>query len=78
MQELRQTLESQDPLDQFDRVVVESIVEKVIVGDYDSEGKPVPYKLTFILKDNQNLIADYDRKRYKEKQREIKRKGTVS
>ena len=36
MQELRQTLETQEPLDVFDRIVFESIVEKVIVGGYDS------------------------------------------
>ena len=33
MQELRQTLETQEPLDVFDRIVFESIVEKVIVGE---------------------------------------------
>ena len=74
MNELSQILETQDPLDKFDRIVFESIVEKVIVGEYDSDGKPVPYKLTFILKNDQNLTADYDRNKYKEKQREIKRK----
>ena len=78
MQGLRHVLKTQDPLDKFDRIVFDSIVEKVIVGGFDSEGKPAPYKLTFVLKSDQTLTADYDRKRYKEKQKEMKRKGRVS
>ena len=50
MQELRHTLETCDPLDQFDQAVFDSIVEKVIVGDYDPADRPSPYKLIFVLK----------------------------
>lgn len=34
-------------LNKFDRVVFESIVEKVIVGDVSEDGTVDPYKLTF-------------------------------
>ena len=50
MSQLRQTLENEDSLDKFDRMVFESIVEKVIVGGYDADGNPAPYKLAFVLK----------------------------
>lgn len=56
---LRQTLEQEDALDEFDRIVFESIVEKVIVGGFDEAGNPAPYKLTFVLKCSQNMnVAD--------------------
>lgn len=48
--EFRRTLEQNEVLDTFDRYVFESIVEKVIVGGYDIEGKKDPYMLTFIYK----------------------------
>ena len=45
-------------------MVFESIVEKVIVGGYDVDGNPAPYKLAFILKCDEtlkvrNAKADY-------------------
>lgn len=49
MSELRETLEKEDILDEFDRTVFESIIEKVYVGGYEEDGTPDPYKLTFIL-----------------------------
>lgn len=59
MKQLRQTLEQEEVLDEFDRIVFESIVEKVIVGGYDEAGNPAPYKLTFVLKCSQNMnVAD--------------------
>ena len=68
MLQLRQMLEHEEILDKFDRLVFESIVEKVIVGGYDENGNPLPYKLTFVLKCNQdmNVIdakADYKSKK---------------
>lgn len=58
MSQLRKALENEDALDEFDRIVFESIVEKVIVGGYDEDGNPTPYKLTFVLKCNQDLKVD--------------------
>ena len=77
IRDLRHTLETKDPLDQFDRLVFDSIVEKIIVGGYDSEGKPSPCKLTFVLKADQKVVAINNRERYKEKQKEIKRRNRV-
>lgn len=59
MKELRQRLTEVDVLDNFDRVVFESIVEKVIVGDVNEDGSVDPYKLTFVLKGNgKKAISD--------------------
>ena len=74
MEQLRKTLTTKDPLDAFDRVVFESIVEKVIVGGYDEDGNVLPYKITFVLKSNQNMAASYDLKKYRNKQKELKKK----
>ena len=64
MKIIRAKLKNADVTDEFDRLVFESIVEKVIVGGYDADGNPSPYKLTFVLKSNQtlkvkNARADY-------------------
>lgn len=72
MAQLRKTLENEETMDEFDRVVFESIVEKVIVGGFDEDGNPTPYKLTFILKCDQNLNimdakADYKANHKKER-----------
>lgn len=60
-------------LDVFDRDVFESIIEKVIVGGYDKDGNPDPYKLTFVLKGNQSGVIPDAKNHYKEMQ-----KGKVS
>lgn len=52
MKELREKLSEEDVLDEFDRVVFESIVEKVVVGEMNEDGLIDPYKLTFVLKGN--------------------------
>ena len=43
-------MEHNEVLVEFDRVVFESIIDKVIVGGYDDEGNPDPSMLTFIYK----------------------------
>ncbi len=71
MSELQNALKlDENPLSEFDRIVFENITEKVIVGGYDEENNPLPYKLRFILKCDQNLrvedaIADYKVKHQK-------------
>lgn len=69
MEQLRKTLENEDILDEFDRIVFESIVEKVIVGGYDENGNPSPYKLTFVLKCNQDLKVNDAKADYKANQK---------
>ena len=66
---MRQMLEHEEILDKFDRLVFESIVEKVIVGGYDENGNPLPYKLTFILKCNQDMNVIDARAEYKSKKK---------
>ncbi|MCR2043785.1 zinc ribbon domain-containing protein [Anaerosalibacter massiliensis] len=48
--EFKKTLEQNEVLSEFDRYVFESIVEKVIVGGYDEDGKKDPAQLTFVYK----------------------------
>ena len=48
--EFKKALEANQVLEEFDRTVFESIVQKVIVGEIDEEGNANPYKLTFVYK----------------------------
>ena len=70
MSELRETLEKEDILDEFDRTVFKSIIEKVYVGGYEEDGTPDPYKLTFILKGNQTGTIPHAKEAFKKKQKE--------
>jgi hypothetical protein len=78
MSDLRETLEKEEILDEFDRTVFESIIEKVIVGGYDEDGTPDPYKLTFILKGNQTGTVAHAKEQFKEKQKNSKEGKKVS
>lgn len=46
----RKTFNTEDKMDEFDRELFESLVEKVAIGKDDSEGNPLPYRICFILK----------------------------
>ncbi|HAT4314026.1 TPA: recombinase family protein [Clostridium perfringens] len=50
LKEFRKTLERNEVLEKFDRYVFESIVDKVIVGTTNEDGKVDPYKITFVYK----------------------------
>lgn len=65
MRELRAKLTGADVLDKFDRVVFESIVQKVIVGEVAEDGTVDPYKLTFVLKGMDNEFIPDAKNRYK-------------
>lgn len=65
MRELRAKLAGADVLDKFDRVVFESIVQKVIVGEVAEDGTIDPYKLTFVLKGMDNSFIPDAKNRYK-------------
>ncbi|MBQ8260924.1 MAG: recombinase family protein [Lachnospiraceae bacterium] len=52
MEALKKALADGDILDEFDRVVFESIVDKVIVGEAYDDGTVDPFKLTFVMKGN--------------------------
>ena len=57
MQNIRTLLNEVKEIKKFDRVVFESIVENVIVGDTKEDGSADPYKLTFVLRgiDNRTI-----------------------
>lgn len=52
-------------LDHFDRIVFESIVEKIIIGEAYEDGTVDPYKLTFVLKGMDNRNVSDVKNRYK-------------
>lgn len=57
MASLKKALADGDILDEFDRVVFESIVDKVILGEINEDGTVDPYKLTFVMKGNGNSVV---------------------
>ncbi len=57
MASLKKALSDGDILDEFDSVVFESIVEKVIVGETHDDGMVDPFKLTFVMKGNGNSVV---------------------
>lgn len=78
MSELRDTLEKEQVLDEFDRVVFESIIDRVIVGGYEEDGTPDPYKLTFVLKGNQTGTVPHAKEQFKEKAKKSNEEKRVS
>jgi len=48
--EFKAVLERNEAMIEFDPVVFESIIEKVIIGEVDDKGNKDPYKITFVFK----------------------------
>lgn len=46
----RNAFDKNEKMDEFDRDIFESLVEKVVVGSQDEEGNPKPYTIYFVLK----------------------------
>lgn len=65
MKTIREKLKNAEICDEFDRLVFESIVEKVIVGENAEDGTIDPYKLTFVLKGMDDCSVPDARVRYK-------------
>lgn len=65
MKEIRSQLVNAEIMDGFDRLVFESIVEKVIVGETAADGTVDPYKLTFVLKGMDSRYVPDTKNRYK-------------
>lgn len=63
-------------LEEFDRVVFESIVEKAIVGGFDENGNKDPYKITFIYKTGIQDEIKEAKKKFVAKAYEQKEKDT--
>lgn len=68
-------LEKNEALKEFDRYVFESIVEKVIVGEIDEDGKVDPYKLTFVYKTG--FTDDLDGNQFKPSRKNESKKGNT-
>jgi len=49
IESFRKVFDSNKPIKEFDRVVFESAVNKIILGGTDEEGNKDPYMLTFIF-----------------------------
>ncbi len=58
---LGKTLEQNEVLEEFDRYVFESIVEKVIVGGINEDGNKGPAQLTFVYKTGLKNSVDGDK-----------------
>lgn len=52
----RKIFNTETPLEEFDRLIFDSLVEKVILGDTDDDGNRTPYVVKFIL--NTGLVVD--------------------
>ena len=64
MRDIRILLNEAEGIKKFDRVVFESIVEKVIVGETNTDGSSDPYKLTFVLRGIDNRTVPGAKTRY--------------
>lgn len=64
LNEFRKILQKNEVLEEFDRSVFESVIEKVIIGGYDKDGNAVPYKITFIYKTGFKDEFDNAQKRF--------------
>ena len=65
MRKIREKIKDANFLDEFDRVVFESIVNKVIVGGINEDGTVDPYKITFVLKGVENACITDAKNRMK-------------
>lgn len=64
LKDFKKALLKNQTLEEFDREIFESIVEKVIIGGYDENGKADPYKIIFIYKTGFKDEIENAKKRY--------------
>lgn len=67
LREFRKVLGSGEILENFDRVVFESVVEKIIIGGYNDEGVEEPLKITFVYKTG--IHSNFNGKDFKPKRK---------
>ena len=60
-------LGSGEILESFDRVVFESVVEKIVIGGYNDEGVEEPLKITFVYKTG--IHSNFNGKDFKPKRK---------
>lgn len=61
----RKRLSSGEILESFDRVVFESVVERIMIGGYNDEGVEEPLKITFVYKTG--IHSDFNGQEYQPK-----------
>nr|WP_310603732.1 recombinase family protein [Anaerosporobacter sp.] len=64
MKEIRSRLGEFQGMKEFDRIVFESIVEKIIIGEINPDGSFDSYKITFVLKGIENRSIPDVKSRY--------------
>ena len=67
LREFRKVLGSGEILENFDRVVFESVVEKIVIGGYNDEGVEEPLKITFVYKTG--IHSNFNGKDFKPKRK---------
>ena len=67
LREFRKVLGSGEILESFDRVVFESVVEKIVIGGYNDEGVEEPLKITFVYKTG--IHSNFNGKDFKPKRK---------
>lgn len=67
LREFRKKLSSGEILESFDRVVFESVIEKIIIGGYNEEGVEEPLKITFVYKTG--IHSNFNAKDFKPKRK---------
>ena len=65
IKEIEMSISKGSILEEFDRQVFESLVEKVIIGGYKDDGVKDPYKITFIYKSGPSDTIDDSKKWFK-------------
>lgn len=65
MAEMKNAISIENVLDEFDRLVFESVVDKVIVGAVDENGNVDPFKLTYVFKTNDVRMYNEMKSRYR-------------
>lgn len=65
MKSFRLAFDKNELLEEFDREIFENVIDKVIVGKVDENGKENPYSVTFVFKTGMELEEDCSTKKDK-------------
>lgn len=69
--DFKKALSTNEVLEEFDRGIFESIIDKVIVGGIDDNGEKNPYKITFIYKTGFKNEVKNSKKRFEKRNTHI-------
>lgn len=63
LKDFKETILKHKRIDEFQREILETTVDKIIVGGFDDDGNPVPHRMNFIFKccvNEKDFIGKYD------------------